>query len=144
MRTRIAVIAAVVALAFGAIGYPTPPAAADGLELRSQTATNQFPNGTEFKASFASNVDVSSARLHFRILPDGPSTISRGQCNTGRAVDCTTTIGGQGGVYIVPTSQVRYYWEATDAAGQTVNTTEQAYTYQDTRFQWQSVSEGNI
>src|SRR5262245_33947160 len=129
MRTRIAALAAVLVLTLGLAGQLASPAAADGLELKSQSASSKFPNGIEFKATFASNVDVSTVRLHYRVLPEGPSTISRGQCNTGKLVDCTATVGNSGGSYIVPTSQVKYYWEATDAAGQTINTPEETSTY---------------
>src|SRR5688572_18812283 len=45
---------------------------------------------------------------------------------------------------IVPFAEVRYVWEVTDAAGNTLTTEEAGVFYNDIRFQWKSASDGNL
>ena len=43
-----------------------------------------------------------------------------------------------------PGTQIEYYWRLKDEAGHELNTDPVTLTYEDTRFDWQHVSEGNI
>jgi hypothetical protein len=45
---------------------------------------------------------------------------------------------------MVPGARIVYYWEISDSSGQRAVTDEQETTYDDDRFEWQSISEGNI
>jgi hypothetical protein len=46
--------------------------------------------------------------------------------------------------YMVPGAGITYYWEITDASGGRLITEEQTTTYEDDRFEWQKLEEGNL
>lgn len=141
--TRIVVLAlAVVACSFALGGLTPRPAAAD-IEVRSQSTTNRFPQGIQFTVFVGSGGEITSARLRARIL-DRPVTYVRGTCTAGTAANCTATLGNTPSSYLVPGAEVFYAWEIEDATGAKIETPEQKVTYRDDRFQWQSITEGNI
>jgi hypothetical protein len=49
-----------------------------------------------------------------------------------------------GQTYMVPGAEVVYSWQVTDEAGGRFQSEEATIIYEDTRFQWDSVSEGNL
>jgi len=120
------------------------PANAEGIEVRSQSATNRFPDGIQFRIFLASDANITNVRFHFRILPDGVNATARTQCTTGTVVDCSATVGSTRANYMVPGAQLVYSWEVEDANGAKLVTPEATATYQDDRFNWESISEGNI
>jgi hypothetical protein len=63
---------------------------------------------------------------------------------TGTVVDCTAIVGRGNESYLAPGKVVQYYWEIEDAAGQRLETAQESTTYDDTRFQWQGISDGNV
>ena len=69
---RIATLGVLVLLAVMLSGVAmNRPAEAAGIQVTSQTATNQFPNGIKFNAVVSSDAAISDVRFHFHILPDG-------------------------------------------------------------------------
>ncbi len=121
-----------------------PRAHAAGISVLSQQSKSAFPDGILFNITATSDVKVTQARLRFQILPEGPSTSAAADCNGDTTVNCTKTIGGHGGIYVVPFSQLKYHWEIQDASGATYNTDDTTVTYDDTRFKWQSLVAGNL
>lgn len=143
MRRIVLAIAAVV-LTSAAMGTLSSPAHADGIELRSQSAQNAFPNGGSFTLVAASGVEITQARLRYQVLPDGPLTLGRAQCNTGTVVTCTAMVGNTSQFYLVPGAEVLWSWDIEDASGNKLTTDQQHFFYQDTRFKWDSISDGNL
>jgi hypothetical protein len=45
---------------------------------------------------------------------------------------------------MVPGAKITYSWDVTDASGAKLQTNDETTTYQDTRFQWESVTENGI
>ncbi len=120
------------------------PARAEGIEVKSQTAQNRFPEGVNFTVFASSNAEITSVRLRYRFLPDGTVVFGRPQCTTGAAVNCQITVGGSANAFLVPGVQVVYSWEIEDAAGQKLQTEQATFTYMDERFRWESISDGTI
>ena len=87
-----------------------------GIAVHSSTASSSFPNGIVFRVSASSDARISEARLSFQILPTGPITEMGVGCSGGTRADCSKTVGGANGIYIVPFTQVRYSWDAADRA----------------------------
>ena len=121
-----------------------PAAATEGIEVRSQAAQNRFPDGVQFTLFLASDSDITSVRLRFRVLPGGVSVSARPQCTSGRVVNCTVTVGITRSSYMVPGADIVYAWQIEDASGDQLETAEALFTYEDDRFDWESVSEGNL
>ncbi|HLF28566.1 MAG TPA: peptidase MA family metallohydrolase [Anaerolineae bacterium] len=60
-----------------------------------------------------------------------------------RAVHLEAPYELRGGA-IPPFSQVSYWWELGDEAGQTLTTSRVTFSYSDNRFEWQRVSDGGV
>jgi hypothetical protein len=117
---------------------------ADGINVQSMQAKSSFPDGIVMTITASSNAKITSTRLKFHILPENPVTQGKVECTGDAVVNCKSTIGGAGGAYVVPFAEIRYQWEITDQAGQTMTTEEKSVTYDDARFKWQSVADGNL
>jgi len=127
------------------IGALVPQAgAAQGIEVRSQSASNRFPDGIQFRIFLASDANITNVRFRFRILPDGVNATARTQCTTGTVVDCSASVGSTAANYMVPGAQLVYSWEVEDANGAKLVTPDETATYQDDRFNWESITEGGI
>jgi Peptidase MA superfamily len=143
------VMAALVAAAVAA-GEPlratprTTASSATGIEVVSQNAANKFPDGIQFSVFLNGDADIQDVRLRFRILPDGVNATARPQCTTGRSVNCNATVGSTAQNYMVPGAMIAYSWEASDAGGGRLQTPEQTVSYDDDRFRWDSINEGNL
>lgn len=141
MRLRIALVALVTLIA--ASGLPSGlPAASAEIEIRSNTAQNQFPDGIRFTLFMASDSDITEVRLHYRILPGGVSASVIPSCSGGTS--CNVLVGSTRDSYMVPGAEVLYSWELSDSSGAQVTTEEQMVTYDDTRFEWLELTEGNL
>jgi LPXTG-motif cell wall-anchored protein len=117
---------------------------ATAIEVVSQNAANRFPDGIQFSVFLSSDSDIQDVRLRFRILPDGVNATARPQCTTGRSVNCNATVGSTAQNYMVPGAKIVYSWEASDAGGARVQSAEQTVSYDDDRFRWDSINEGNL
>ena len=46
--------------------------------------------------------------------------------------------------YLAPGAQIDYFWEVEEGAGNKLTTEPATFVYEDIRFSWESVSEGNV
>jgi hypothetical protein len=92
-------------VALSGIAMPSRASAA-GIAVRTQNATNQFPNGIKFSAVIDSDANISDVRFHFHILPDGVDAQLKPQCNTGTSVTCTAILGSTAQQYMVPGAKI--------------------------------------
>jgi hypothetical protein len=144
MKKSVGVLVLLVAVVMaGHIASPARPASAE-VEVVTNTASNQFPDGIRFDFFFSSTAPVTDVRLRFRILPDGVNATARPECTEGRVMNCQVVVGNVGATYMVPGAQVVYSWAVTDEAGTRFQSEEATITYEDVRFDWNSVTEGNL
>ncbi|HEY7467565.1 MAG TPA: peptidase MA family metallohydrolase [Dehalococcoidia bacterium] len=139
---RITMLLVAVATLSALLPQPRPAAAA--IEVRANTVANRFPDGLQFTLFTASDANITDVRLRFRILPFGVNATIRPNCTTGSTVNCTANVGSSRESYMVPGAGIVYYWEITDASGARLVTEEQTTTYEDRRFEWQTIEDGNI
>jgi hypothetical protein len=59
-------------------------------------------------------------------------------------MNCQAVVGNIGETYMVPGAEVVYSWQVTDEAGGRFLTEEATIVYEDTRFDWQELTEGNL
>jgi hypothetical protein len=143
MKPRLILVLVAVVIAFGSVAAGPSTASAE-IEVRSATARNNFPDGLQFTIFMASNADIRDVRLRYRILPDGVNAVARPNCTSGSVVNCNVTVGSTRDSYMVPGAQVVYYWEISDEAGGSLITEPQTISYDDTRFEWLTLTEGNV
>jgi len=139
----VAALLAVLALVGGFLVAPGARAQAD-IEVRSQDVQNQFPEGALFSLFMASASPVEEVRLRYSIAPDGTAASGVAECTGETAVTCTFELQSKPGTFLPPGTEITYFWGIRDAAGLTLQTEPQLFVYEDTRFDWQSVSEGNL
>jgi hypothetical protein len=139
---RIALLLLVVVASSALLPVAQPAAAA--IEVRSNTVANRFPDGLQFTLFTASDVNITEVRLRFRILPGGVNATVRPNCTTGASVNCTANVGSTRESYMVPGAGIVYFWEITDESGTRLVTEEQQTTYEDDRFEWQTIEDGDL
>jgi hypothetical protein len=141
MKLRIALLVIVALVAASGLPSGAPTASAE-IEIRSNAAQNQFPDGIRFTLFMASDTEITEVRLRYRILPGGVSASVIPSCSGGTS--CNVLVGSTRDSYMVPGAQVVYSWELSDSSGAEVTTEEQTVTYDDTRFEWLELTEGNL
>jgi hypothetical protein len=147
VRIRLALTALflICAATFGA--STAMPARAAGITMQSQQAQNTFPDGIVFSVTATSDRKITQSRLRTFLSPRDFQNTVRGECTGDTTVTCKATFGGSIGAntaYIVPFTDIKWYWELTDEGGQTLTTPEEKVVYQDTRFRWKNVTAGNL
>jgi hypothetical protein len=133
-----ALVVAVGALFLSPLGYAhaqVAPTVTDG------GVTNEFPDGMTFSVSAESDSEIERVRLRYEIQPDGTSAIGEADFEPGTSVNGTFVLEGNNPpkIYLPPGTVIDYYWEVTDADGDTAVTAPQTFFYDDSRFSWSKV-----
>jgi hypothetical protein len=140
---RILLALAVVTLATWPLSRPGGGGAQGIIEVRSVTATADFPNGIEFRVEAAAGGGFDEVRLVYERAPDGVRASAIAECTEGTLVNCSYRLQATPETLLIPGAEVTYFWELT-SGGVTEETASQAIVYEDTRFEWRTVSEGNV
>jgi hypothetical protein len=124
--------------------WPALGRAQQGVDVQSQEARNDFPNGIVFKLDFESAEPVKEVRFRYAIAPDGSRAYGVPECTGVTIVQCTFDLKSTLSNFLIPGVEITYFWEITDQAGRTVETDPGRCMYQDDRFQWKSLSEDGL
>jgi hypothetical protein len=144
MTRRLVGLAFIAAVLFAGSSLVSPKTASAEIQVRSNTAANRFPDGIQFSVFLnGGGANITDVRLRYRILPDGVNASVKPTCTSGNST-CQVTVGNTAQVYMVPGAEIVYSWEATDDAGGKLTTPDQTIVYQDDRFQWDHITEGNL
>ena len=142
MRRFLFVLAA--ACVFSMAVLVGPVAAQGGIEVASQDVSNEFPNGAVFSVSATSDAEITEVTLRYEVAPDGSRAYGVAECTGVTSVQCTFDLKSNVRTFLIPGIEITYFWELDDAAGNHLETEPALYVYEDSRFSWQSMSEGNI
>jgi hypothetical protein len=121
-----------------------PVKAQGGIEVAAQDVRNEFPNGALFSVSATSGAEITKATLHYEVAPDGSRAYGVAECMGATSVQCSFDLKSDARTFLIPGTEITYFWELDDAAGNHVETEPVLYVYEDSRFSWQSMSEGNL
>ncbi len=116
----------------------------------SDEVTSQFPDGISFELSLQSPVPIDDVRVFYtsrgeRTTAYGHLDIEATGSGAAGSFFLDTSVGGQSGVaFIPPGTTFSYSYEVTDQAGNTLTTEEKEFVYIDSRFEWDSISEGPV
>jgi hypothetical protein len=121
-----------------------PAAAQGGIEVSAQGVSNEFPDGVVFHVSATSDAEITEATLRYQVAPDGSRAYGVAECTGVTSVDCSFNLESESGSFLIPGAEITYFWELTDAAGNHLETDPIVYVYEDNRFSWQSMTEGNL
>jgi hypothetical protein len=123
---------------------PTGRPAQGGIVVDSSDASNDFPNGVTFKVSLHSDAEITKVVFRYVIPPEGANVYEEPECSGTRTVQCTFNLKSDSRLFLVPGANIIYHWQIEDAAGNTLETQEDTFVYEDTRFDWTSITEGNL
>ncbi|MCH7837303.1 MAG: hypothetical protein IIC26_02210 [Chloroflexi bacterium] len=140
MRATLAFLLAALLAAFASIG---PAGAQSDVDVRESSARSDFPNGIVFTLEAASSAGFDDVRLVYEIAPDGVRATATADCTGGTLVSCTYELGRSQRNLLIPGAEVTYFWRIT-TAGETQATEPQLIVYEDDRFEWRTVSDGNL
>jgi hypothetical protein len=137
----------VVLTAFAVAGLVVRPTAAQSpIRLIGEPVEqNQFPEGITFAIEAESSAEITDVRLRYTFLPENRSSTATATFDPGTRVRASYQLrSGTSGLYLPPGKLIRYSWEIRDAAGNELVVPAKEISFADTRFPWQSVTDGNI
>jgi hypothetical protein len=142
---RLLVLLGLAVLFLGMALSPTA-SAQGGPEVTAADVVNNFPEEVVFRLSAHSEATIEEVTLHYQILPDGVMAYGRPDFTPAERVQVDFHLKGNDPPrsYLAPGAQIDYFWEIEDAAGNKLTTEPATFVYEDTRFSWESASDGNI
>jgi len=121
--------------------------AGGGLTILDSSARPEFPHRLTFSLSAESDVNITDIRLRYRVERIGFARVTS-EVYIGFAPTNTVNIDWPldmvkiGGL---PTgSSLDYWWTVEDARGDRVETAPARVNFDDTRYSWQSLTEGKV
>lgn len=138
------VAAALAALLIAVAVWPAAPTRGQGLVIESQETTNAFPAGAVFSIFARVPEPPQEVRLRYSIAPDGTDAMRVASCSGVDPVGCRAAVGDTLGTFIIPGTEITYSWEFTLPDGTRLTSEPALFVYEDTRFEWRSVSDRNV
>jgi hypothetical protein len=135
----IALLAALVT----ALVSTTAAAGQPSIEVRDSSARNEFPNGLVFTLDVAADASFDDIRLFYQVAPDGVRTTAVPDCSGSTVVGCTFGLAATRRNVLIPGAEVTYFWRLT-AGEVTEETPPQLVVYEDSRFEWRTLNDGNL
>ena len=132
---------------FLALLVPSLVQAQGELTILDSSAQSEFPYRLNFSLSADSDVNITDIRLHYRVDRMGFAQVTSevyiefAPTNT-VYIDWPLEMVRIGG--LPPGSSVDYWWTVEDARGDKVETAPGQVKFDDTRYSWQSSTEGKV
>jgi len=142
---RLLVLLGLAVLFLGTVVSPAA-SAQGGIEVTSADVVNSFPQEVVFRLSAHSEATIEEVTLHYQILPDGVMAYGRPDLTPAERVqvDFHLKANDPPRSYLAPGAEIDYFWEVEDGAGNKLTTEPATFVYEDIRFSWESVSEGDV
>jgi hypothetical protein len=145
---RLLLLLLALSLVSGGYFLPGAAARADGeeIEILSQRAESNFPDGVRFFIEARSPDEIKEVRVFFTKLGQTSRSAYRiVEFEPGKSISGESVIlSGRSGEYIPPGSRIEYSFEIRDKAGRVHRSEEKVFIYLDNRFEWKTVSDGLI
>jgi len=146
MIKRVSLLALVVCLSLVLLS-PSLVQARSGLTILDSSVEAEFPFNLSFNLSAESDVNITDIRLHYAV-----DQVSFAQVTSEAYIEFVpSTIVEAGWTWnmrktggLPPGANVEYWWTVEDAEGNRVETTPVRVQFDDTRYSWGSLTEGNI
>jgi len=117
-----------------------------GIEVTAQEVVNNFPQEVVFRLAAHSDSPIQKMTLRYQIMPDGVAAYGVPDFTPADRVQVDFPLKGNDPPrsYLAPGTEIEYFWEIEDAAGNKLATEAKTFVYDDTRFSWDSISQGNV
>ncbi len=136
-------LAVLVALSMLLVGAASAVRAQGTIEVTNSTAESSFPEGITFTLDATTGGSVNDIRLIYQVAPDGVRVTNVPQCTSGASVHCTFTFANSLANPLIPGAEVTYFWRISAGAA-TQESQPQTVTYEDTRFDWRTITDGSV
>jgi hypothetical protein len=146
MIKKVALLALAVCLLLAIFSPPLVQAQGE-LTILDSSAQAEFPYQLNFSLSAQSEVNITDIRLCFTIDQDSfAEVISEGyvEFNPSTTVDVSWTLSMMKIGGLPPGATVEYWWRVEDANGENVETAPAQVHFDNTRYSWRSLTEGEI
>lgn len=107
------------------------------IRVISQGYENRFPKEVGFSLKAEGDQDIKKITFFYLVGSSRSSSYAYPTFTPGRTVEASYALPTGGARYIVPGSDLEYYYEIEDAAGAKLKTPPAKLVYEDSRFQWQ-------
>jgi len=137
-------VALVVSLlvAWGSVGAQS---AEDGPTVQGTRFENSWPDSVVVTALVDGASEVESATFLYTILPEGALTRQAAEISTGDVTRVRAEFPTRDSQLWIPAgADFEWRWEFVDASGETFETEPQIWRYEDPRFEWQSLRQGDL
>ncbi|MCC6626880.1 MAG: hypothetical protein IT340_05680 [Chloroflexi bacterium] len=123
---------------------PSPVVAAEPVIFADSQARPAFPERIDFQVTATSSgADIVDIRLFMGHVADPTRAQLHPTITPGRRVAASFTLNLQER-YQPPGSEIEFFWEARDAAGQRTESPRQRFTLLDSRYQWRERTLGLV
>ena len=143
-KFAIAVLAAVILFIMIS---PLAAGAETDIKVSAVSAEAEFPYLLDFYIEAESNADITDIRLYYRVERDGFAMITSEieiESTSSRNINAAWTMEMLKSGGFPPGTVIDYWWTLADADGNSLQTEIYEVQFNDTRYQWQSISQGNI
>jgi hypothetical protein len=135
--TLFAVLAA--AAATLASGYPAEP-----IRVVSSDHEIRFPSEIAFRLTAEGETAITGVKLHYRLSDGRVRVYGYPEFVAGTRVTADFSLKTDASNYLPTGVDVEYYYEITDSAGNTVETSRATVEYKDPRYRWRRVEIGDL
>ena len=118
-----------------------------GLAILDSSVQAEFPSELSFNLSVVSDVDIIDIRLHYIVDRTSFAQITSEvyiEFVPATTVNAKWTWDMRKAGGLPPGSSVRYWWTVVDASGDKIETAPLRVQYDDNRYPWHSINEGEV
>jgi hypothetical protein len=115
----------------------------DPIRIVDRWVTNQFPNALTFGLEVESEEALAQAEVIYKLQGDSSRTRQPVEFEGGSGARLMYT-WETANITVAPSSPVTYHWELEDVAGRRLTTQEAVYYYDDVRFAWNELRQGDL
>lgn len=146
MNKKFAVILLLTCL-LAVAGVPAAAQARAGPHVLASAASVDFPARLNFTLSAASDAEISDVRLQYRVERTSFARVTAealAQFTPGTGVQASYTLDMRRTGGLPPGTAIQYWWLVTDAQGKKITTDVSRVLWDDARYAWRSISEGQL
>ncbi len=136
-------LAAIFVLSMLLLGATLGARAQSAIDVTNTNAEISFPQGITFTLDATVGGTLDDIRIAYQVAPDGVRATAVPRCTSGQTVYCTFRFVNSQSNPLIPGGVVTYSWSLT-SGGQTQETPSQAVTYMDTRYDWETITDGSL
>ena len=147
---RWGLISVVALTLLAAVAWFTPlsvgaQSSADGPSVQGTRFENLWPDSVVVTALVADANEVESATFLYAILPEGALTREAAEIDAGDVTRLRAEFPTRDAQLWIPAgADFEWRWEFVTDAGETIETEPEIWRYEDPRFEWQSLTEGDL